>query len=170
MGQLMVKSLCASVGCCFVFAFAALASPATVCQNSTNIRFLELAIPDGRDAKVIELCVGQMVTLEMSESLGAMAVGSPQVVAANILTSQRTLFTAVQPGETSVVALSADREREAAVSFLVKTGSLLSDPPPSSAQEETAGQIIVTGSLGTKITVWRGTLAGTVICADTCVE
>lgn len=154
--------------CSLYFVFACFAVPAVACQNSPDTQMLELREYDDRGARLIELCVGQIISFQMSEPLGAVVVGLPDVVATNILTPDRAVFTAVQPGETSMVAVSADRMRDAMISFSVRPASSLGAARTTSNLKGEGTEVVAEEPLGKEITVWRGTVASTVVCTTTC--
>ena len=170
MTNLKVKLLSALGTYWLPFVFACFAVPAVACQKSPDTQMLELRESDDRGATLIELCVGQIVSFQMSEPLGAIVVGSPDVVATNILTPDRALFTAVQPGETSMVAVSADRTRDAMISFSVLPASSLGASQTTSNLAGEPKEVVAVEPLGKEITVWRGTVASTVVCTNTCTQ
>lgn len=119
------------------------------------------------DSQPLSFCVGQLATLRMASPIGAVVVGSDEIVSTNILSPNLIVLTAREAGNTELVILSEDRASDVLINIevvsRVESEILTQDIPAEEPEPISPVEPEVV------ITVHRGTESITAFCVENCL-
>lgn len=120
-----------------------------------------LAAPDATPASTeIELCIGDVAQLVISEGIDTLVIGNPQVVAANLGSDSLVFLTGLNSGESDIVVLSDNGARLATVNLKVigaTSQAPVPIPPPIQGSDR-------------QIVILKGTDMSLLECAYDCLR